>query len=782
MPELSELYTYACNDVRFARKDNLDAWITADKVNGAMFRSYPLFSFIPGSHGDDEPVRHGDFVIDIDTEQIACQDAIKILDWFQEVYSVEHEQWRVYLSGKKGVHLELDANILGTDQGHVWLPLGYKRLAKDIEGELQVKLDTSMYNRGTGKPYRQPNVMRDTGTCKRQILPDDLYEIVDEDEYKDACSGPGETWSAEDCSTNHDLAEKLAHYLDEAEQQQGVLAHVTPLSDDERDRLAIQIPACISILANATHPGRTGRTFNDIAMQLTAYAVSAGFDEQKFLSGCHVFIEQYPSSSLNTLEKRYANASARFRTMAANGNQHSCAGIKALGFPGFDCKQCHVDLRQETQLTAEIADSSDLAVSRRTLNIPAEIADPGGMISLGMEALSQPGLSNTQQYNLPVVLTAIAAAIGGKLTLAGVWPNLYNIKIGPTSTGKTTSDKAMSRAIDEMNLTGFYGLTDFASGPALMRGLVDNPVTMMVIDECTGIFKRYEQRGDIVTDGKRDALLELYSKSGERICRAYSDNKKNIEIDRPCLSLTGNATPVILDAIQQEDFHTGTLQRFDFWCYDGPALERGVNLGQRNEQLERFVEWIAEVWGANPGGGNLRQTMHQPAAVPISEEAANYLHQFSRDITAEVNQYEGEGDKGIVSRQYDLTLKYALVHYASLLPVSALGETMITVANLEYGKKVARMLAQWKLTTLREQVVTGEFHRRCETFKQAIAAVMRAGKRPTFKLMANRRAELKNWRRKDSEEVICILQKRGEIVLDDSKPKTAYLLARQEDE
>ena len=41
---------------------------------------------------------------------------------------------------------------------------------------------------------------------------------------------------------------------------------------------------------------------------------------------------------------------------------------------------------------------------------------------------------------------------------------------------------------------------------------------------------------------------------------------------------------------------------------------------------------------------------------------------------------------------------------------------------------------------------------------------------------------MKNWRRKDSEEVIAVLVKRGEVVLDESKKPTAYLLARQEKE
>ena len=99
-----------------------------------------------------------------------------------------------------------------------------------------------------------------------------------------------------------------------------------------------------------------------------------------------------------------------------------------------------------------------------------------------------------------------------------------------------------------------------------------------------------------------------------------------------------------------------------------------------------------------------------------------------------------------------------------------------------YATAISRMLSNWKLYTLVLRISHGDFHRDCETFKSAIAAAMKTGKRTTFKVLANRRPALKNWRRKDSEEVIAVLVKRGEVVLDESKRPTAYLLARQEKE
>ena len=423
----------------------------------------------------------------------------------------------------------------------------------------------------------------------------------------------------------------------------------------------------------------------------------------------------------------------------------------------------------------EILPEKDIQKSDLNLQIPDDVLFPGGLISLGVEALSQPGFPNIPQYNLPVVLTTIANAIAGKLIFAGVWPNLYNIKVGPTSSGKTSSDLAVVKAMSDAGVKKFYGVTDFASGPALMRSLVDDPMSMIVIDESTSLFKRY-LKSDPNTDGKRDALLEIFSKSGQIISKAYSDSRNHLTIERPCLSLTGNATPVIFDAIKQEDFDTGTMQRFDFWCYDGDSPDRGVSI-RKNSHLEMFVNGIFSIFEANPGGGNLRQSTLEPMSLDITPEGQKALEKLSRDVIKESNAASSDGERGIISRKYHLTIKYAMVHLAATRPVESIGLPM-EARDIEYGEKVAWMLADWKINVLRRQIVMGDFHKQCEMFKKAIIAAIKAKKRPTFKALAGRRPELKNWQLKDSKAVIEVLLKRGDILLRDEKRPTAYYLTK----
>ncbi len=777
--ELKELYIYECDTPQYLRKDRPEAWTTLDKANGAMFRSYPAFSFIPGTECDEEPIRFGDFVIDIDTGSLACGAAIKIIDWFTQVYGVDPEQWRVYLSGKKGVHLELPTEIMGLEDGHKWLPLAYKRLASDIEGELQVKLDTSMYNRGTGKPYRQPNVMRDCGTCKRQIDYNDLFEIEDEDEYRAACCEPGEIWIVEDNTHNAVLAEKMVAYLLEVEEHQERLQNSRPLTDDEIDRLAITIPPCIKVLSTIASPAHTSNTFNDVAIQLTAYAITAGFAEANFLGGCQDFIYNYPSTSLNTLDKRVQNCQARYRTMVANGYQHSCGGIKALGFIGFNCAECNA-MPNGPGLDVEVLGQDDVKDDNYTLNITAEIMEgAGGLIKQGMDGLVEAGMPDIPQYLLPTILSHIGVAISGKIKCGREWPNTYDVKIGGTSTSKSDTTDTLEHKIIESGLDNLYGVTDFASGPALFRSLVDTPQCLVLLDEITYLFLRPADKKDMVTEGKIAAMLQLFTKSGSRVKKSHSNSKESFTIDRPCMSILGNATPTIYSAIQQEDFDSGLIQRFNFWCYDGSAPYRDVDIAKETPSLDAFIKGLADLVNIMPsqcGKGNIAGII-DAVDIGMTEECSFLAKSFSRSITDMINSAENDGDKGLIASQYRTAIKFAMKRHAAVQPVSYLFEPLSAESYI-WGQSVAKMLCDWKLKVLRGVVTSGDFDRDCELFKQAIRAAIKMGKRPTFNILRNRRRQLSNWKPRYTEEVVRVLVARKELHLDDSKKTTAYQLVK----
>ena len=78
-----------------------------------------------------------------------------------------------------------------------------------------------------------------------------------------------------------------------------------------------------------------------------------------------------------------------------------------------------------------------------TLRIPEHVLNPGGLISNWLRLMLDAGMPDIPQYNFPVVLAALVRAISGRIIATGYWPNLYLLKVGPTSSGKSSSDKCM---------------------------------------------------------------------------------------------------------------------------------------------------------------------------------------------------------------------------------------------------------------------------------------------------------------------------------------------------
>jgi DNA primase len=408
-----------------------------------------------------------------------------------------------------------------------------------------------------------------------------------------------------------------------------------------------------------------------------------------------------------------------------------------------------------------------------TLRIPEHVLHAGGLISDWLMLMLDAGIPDIPQYNFPVILAAIARAISGRITAAGYWPNLYLLKVGPTSSGKSSSDKFMQMRLAG-KLHGFYGPSDFASGPALLRALSQQPCALIVLDEATKMFRRYRGGPDPIFDGKKDVLMELHSKTGMVYSKAYADMRNNIEIVNPCVSVTGNATPVIFDSIKQEDFETGMMQRFDFFCYDGLILERGrMTPADAFDNITSTVSKFLSINGSQ---------LNSPVEIGFTADADLLLDQWSKQITAEANQSEEGGERGIISRKYESCIKYAMIHHASANGPEKLAEPL-SAASLQWGIETAKMLADWKLKVLPKKVTSGDFHRDCELFKDAIRAAMKRKdrngqpRRSTFALLSERKSALKNWDSKYLASVTDALEKRGEIILDESGQSTAYHLA-----
>ncbi len=413
-----------------------------------------------------------------------------------------------------------------------------------------------------------------------------------------------------------------------------------------------------------------------------------------------------------------------------------------------------------------------------TLHIPPSILNVPGLISKGLEACRGGDLPDIIQYNFPLIISIIARAISGKIRYKQIWPSMYNIKVGGTSTGKTDSDKVMKAAIRSAGIADFYGPTDFSSGPGLLRGLAEQPQCLINIDEISYLFKRYD-KPDPISAGKISALLELYTAAGQMLKKPYGDSKKSIEVNEPCLVLLGNATPQIFDDLRPEDFETGLIQRFDFWFYGGPIPYRN-NSNQDLGLLQDFVGGVSDIFNSTGHGTELQRLLGSAIDVGADLRCQKILNEYSKSIIDESNKSDSPGETGINSRRFHAAIKYALVYMASVRDVKDLAAPIDSDA-IQYGIQVADMLAGWKIKTLSGRVHEGQFHRDCEIFKEAIRACLQQGiSSPTMSRMMQRRAKLKSLKPREIEDIKQTLVVRNEILIEQSRGTDVFYLVNDE--
>jgi len=463
-----------------------------------------------------------------------------------------------------------------------------------------------------------------------------------------------------------------------------------------------------------------------------------------------------------------------------NGDfKESAKNLYRQGFGDrIEKKKLETPVSVETVKRADLKKESDIS-----LVIPKELYQNQGLISLGIDAAVNEGTSEIIQYQLSVIYALIARTIANKLSCQKVWPNLYNVKVGGTSTGKTEVDQVFNRALTKAGIEKFYGPTDFSSGPALLREMQEGetPQCLISLDEVSFLFKR--SKDDLINQGITKELLQLYTCAGLERTRPYSDASKNIKILNPCLILTGNATTDIFGNLKIEDLISGLIQRFDFFTYDGKIPYRKP-AAYKNSAMDKFVSGLINIFKTfrpAQSSSDIAAAINACYDLSLTPDCENLLLEYSIKVIDSANEHkpDGEGIQGIISRNYHLAIKYAMIHRAATQPASELFNPLET-KNLEYGIAVAGMLSEWKIKVLNKKITAGDFHKICETFKEAIEMAIRAGKQPTQKALCSRKKKLAELKPKDWQDVVSVLTERGEIIIEQSdyKDKTIYQLVK----
>ena len=427
----------------------------------------------------------------------------------------------------------------------------------------------------------------------------------------------------------------------------------------------------------------------------------------------------------------------------------------------------------------------DIIDTPKTLQIEPELVIDQGLISLGVRAAQELSGVKIIQYTYPSIISTIATALAGKICCQHVHPSCFFVRVGSTSTGKTHTDKHLKAYLtphfnEIVNRDGgtdvvnsFYGPTDFASGPGLIKAIQRQLRAVIILDEITFVFSKNNQK-DTVAQGKVSALLELSTAAGSKIHKVYSDAGNDVKIEGAVVNLIGNATPLIFKAFTLDDLQSGLIQRFDFWAYDGPALYRDDLPDITGEAAKEFAERLAALRHVAKPEGRYSLVTDDAVDIGFDNEAKSLIKRYSNSIVDEVNSEESEGLKGIISRKYEAAIKYALIHAGATREVKDIFNPL-EKQDIDYGIVIANKLCEWKLRVLVGNISAGEFDTLCRHFVDAALAAVKSGRKPTLSYMRTRRRQLDNIPPRQMDEIIRVVRARRLIqIIDEPGQPTVY--------
>lgn len=142
------------------------------------------FSYEPENE-KAEPIRYGSLYLDFDCksnqeESIVC--ARRFLMQMEQDFDVNLCSLKYWISGGKGCHIEIPAEIFGGENGHTHLPIIYKHMVRFVlkihrHEDLVRILDLQMYCMGRGRLLRCENIQRKNGRYKVQVSADEMMNM-----------------------------------------------------------------------------------------------------------------------------------------------------------------------------------------------------------------------------------------------------------------------------------------------------------------------------------------------------------------------------------------------------------------------------------------------------------------------------------------------------------------------------------------------------------------------------------------------------------------------------
>jgi hypothetical protein len=340
--------------LKYYHKDHKDVWkcvpfdqIPVDaKYESVLFLQYRAEDI---EVSGEEQGYWGPFYLDIDSENIAeaLADTREIMQYLDLNYHLDEKDYRLFASGGKGFHIEINPYLYMDAKFKKGLPLRYRAMANRIKQDLggHLSLDMGVYSQGKGRQWRRVNVQRENGNYKK-LLTRAEFNLITAHGVLEVVKTPGAMPLPFEKRKPNPL---FKSWFDSTKALAEMAAVTAPVANELLSK--IDTPPCVVALAN-NDKVKSSVNSNLLAMQAISYGLAREWSIDQIISYNRKFINEYRSTQYKTpaVFEDHFRGLYEYAKIAPNKFKFGCKMMLSC-VDGIDCNTCEVKTGDDTEDT-----------------------------------------------------------------------------------------------------------------------------------------------------------------------------------------------------------------------------------------------------------------------------------------------------------------------------------------------------------------------------------------------------------------------------------------------
>ncbi len=352
-------------------------------------------------------------------------------------------------------------------------------------------------------------------------------------------------------------------------------------------------------------------------------------------------------------------------------------------------------------------------------------------------------------------------------------PNIYLLALASSGTGKDYPRKVNSRILYEIgHVHAMKGKV--ASGEGIEDALARTGTLLFQTDEMDGMLRQINFDRESKRESIPNVLLTLYTSAADLYpIRTKANQKEDVHIDQPHVTLFGTATPqYFYESLSTRMLTNGFFARLI--VIDVGA--RGKYQPPRSARhLPESILAVARWWDEfQPGTSrkNLLEVHPEPKIVPYTPDAEAAISEIQQLADAEYDQAHQKNDevaRVVWSRTSENAKKLALIYAVSKNHL----DPMVDLPAVQWATEFAMHQTRRQLYLAQIYVAENPFHAECLKFLRALKA-KKDGQLTRSQLMRALRCK-----KADFDQLVDTLIAQGEIVTVEIPTKTRPAIGYQ---